>query len=136
MSPGLWSILRTRGFIPGIQRVFAAAYDPRGNCGTDQKHTCDMALALHVVGLLNIQFAIKGSRVYILGSIRGLRARCLLSARQREFRWRRSRRKIMVGQKLNEFKLPSMEQLKHVSLRNRFCHFRVFPAWILFLDRK
>ena len=23
----------------------------------------------------------------------------------------------MVGQKLNEFKLPSMEQLKHVSLR-------------------
>ncbi len=93
-----------------------------------KKHTCDMALALHVVGLLNIQFAIKGSRVYILEVNPRASRTVPFVSKATGIPLAKIAAKIMVGQKLNEFKLPSMEQLKHVSVKESVLPFSRFSG--------
>jgi carbamoyl-phosphate synthase large subunit len=91
--------------------------------------TCKLAEALKVIGLLNIQFAIKGSQVYVLEvNPRASRTSPFVS-KATNIPLAKIGAQIMAGKKLTDFELPAnCEDLKHVSVKESVLPFSRFSG--------
>ncbi|MBL8012674.1 MAG: carbamoyl-phosphate synthase large subunit, partial [Candidatus Omnitrophica bacterium] len=82
-----------------------------------KQSTRKLAEALHVVGLLNIQFAVKGSQVFVLEvNPRASRTSPFVS-KATGVPLAKIAAQIMTGRKLDDFELPGTDELKHVSVK-------------------
>ena len=92
--------------------------------------TCKIAKALKVIGLLNIQFAIKNDKIYILEvNPRASRTSPFVS-KATGIPLAKTAAKIMVGKKLSEFGLNYewLQKLKHVSVKESVLPFSKFSG--------
>ncbi|MCA9405261.1 MAG: carbamoyl-phosphate synthase large subunit [Candidatus Omnitrophica bacterium] len=92
--------------------------------------TCKIAKALKVIGLLNIQFAIKNDKIYILEvNPRASRTSPFVS-KATGIPLAKTAAKIMVGKKLPEFGLSYewLQKLKHVSVKESVLPFSKFSG--------
>ena len=93
-----------------------------------KKQTRLLAHALKVVGLLNIQFAIKGRQIFVLEvNPRASRTAPFVS-KATGVPLAKIAAQIMTGVKLSSFDLPPMEQLKHVSVKESVLPFSRFSG--------
>ncbi len=93
-----------------------------------KKQTCVIAEALNVVGLLNIQFAIKGSKVYVLEVNPRASRTVPFVSKATGIPLAKIAVQIMTGKKLSEFKLPDIGELKHVSVKESVLPFSRFSG--------
>jgi len=90
--------------------------------------TCLIAKNLCVVGLLNIQFAIKGQKIYVLEvNPRASRTAPFVS-KALGIPLAKIAAQIMVGKKLKDFKLVHPEDLKHVCVKESVLPFSRFSG--------
>lgn len=90
--------------------------------------TCRLAKALKVIGLLNIQFAVKGSQVYVLEvNPRASRTSPFVS-KATGVPLAKIGAQVMAGKKLSEFELPSPDDLTHVSVKESVLPFSRFSG--------
>jgi carbamoyl-phosphate synthase large subunit len=90
--------------------------------------TCKLAESLKVIGLLNIQFAIKGSQVYVLEvNPRASRTSPFVS-KATGVPLAKIGAMIMAGKKLSDFELPATDELKHVSVKESVLPFSRFSG--------
>ncbi len=75
------------------------------------------ALELGVVGLMNVQFAVKGRDVYVLEVNPRARARCPSSPRPPAARSPRSPPKVMVGKTLDDLGIDDQAIRAHVAVK-------------------
>ncbi len=96
---------------------------------TDIKnHTVRLAKALNVVGLLNIQFAVKGSQVYVLEvNPRASRTTPFVS-KATGVPLAKVAAQIMAGAKLSDFELADPEALKYVCVKESVLPFSRFSG--------
>jgi carbamoyl-phosphate synthase large subunit len=93
-------------------------------------HTCRIAKALNVIGLLNIQFAIRGRKIYILEvNPRASRTSPFVS-KATGIPLAKIAAKIMVGKKLKDFNLSyeAINKLKHISVKESVLPFSKFSG--------
>ncbi len=92
--------------------------------------TCKIASALKVVGLLNIQFAIKGRKIYILEVNPRASRTVPFVSKATGILLPKIASQIMVGKKLAEFNLSYeyLEGLKHVSVKESVLPFSRFSG--------
>ncbi|HBR14100.1 MAG TPA: carbamoyl phosphate synthase large subunit [Candidatus Omnitrophica bacterium] len=95
-----------------------------------KQDTCRIAQALKVVGLLNIQFAIKGRKVYVLEVNPRASRTVPFVSKATGIPLAKIAARIMVGRKLSDFDLPAdhLEQLKHVSVKESVLPFSRFSG--------
>jgi carbamoyl-phosphate synthase large subunit len=90
--------------------------------------TRKLAESLKVIGLLNIQFAIKGSQVYVLEvNPRASRTSPFVS-KATGVPLAKIAAQIMTGKKLSDFELPNCDDLKHVSVKESVLPFSKFSG--------
>ncbi len=90
--------------------------------------TNKLALALKVIGLLNIQFAVKGSHVFVLEvNPRASRTSPFVS-KATNVPLAKIGAQIMAGKKLSDFELPDCDDLKHVSVKESVLPFSRFSG--------
>ena len=92
-----------------------------------RQHTRDIALGLKVVGLMNIQYAIKGSHVYILEVNPRASRTVPFVAKATGNPVARIAAKIMVGKKLSDFELKR-EDPRHFSIKESVLPFSRFSG--------
>jgi len=95
-----------------------------------KKATCQLAQALQVVGLLNIQFAVKGRRIYVLEvNPRASRTSPFVS-KATGIPLAKIAAKIMTGEKLSSFNLSSsrIDELKHIAVKESVLPFSRFSG--------
>ncbi len=95
-----------------------------------KKQTCQIAKALKVVGLLNIQFAIKGSKIFVLEvNPRASRTSPFVS-KATGLPLAKIGAQIMAGKKLSDFKLSYdyLDQLQHISVKESVLPFSKFSG--------
>ncbi len=95
-----------------------------------KKFTCQLAQALKVIGLLNIQFAVKGHRVYVLEvNPRASRTTPFVS-KATGIPLAKIAAKIMTGKKLNSFNLSYsyLDDLKHIAVKESVLPFSRFSG--------
>ncbi len=93
-----------------------------------KKQTCLIAQRLKVVGLLNIQFAIKGSKIYVLEvNPRASRTSPFVS-KATGIPLAKIAAQIMAGKKLRDFKLDEIQPLEHVSVKESVLPFSRFSG--------
>ncbi|MBI3315189.1 MAG: carbamoyl-phosphate synthase large subunit [Candidatus Omnitrophica bacterium] len=91
-------------------------------------HTVRLAKVLNVVGLLNIQFAVKGSRVYVLEvNPRASRTAPFVS-KATGVPLAKVAAQIMAGKKLGDFDLPDPGKLKYVCVKESVLPFSRFSG--------
>ena len=96
------------------------------------KQTCDLAFALNVVGLMNVQFAVKDEDVYLLEvNPRGSRTVPFV-AKASGNPVAKIAARIMAGEKLSSISLFSAE-LEHVAVKEAVFPFARFPGVDVFL---
>ena len=67
MWPALWNTLKMRGSIPATRLVCLPPHTLSEEIIRAIKaNTCKIAVGLKVIGLLNIQYAIKGGKIMVL----------------------------------------------------------------------
>ena len=92
--------------------------------------TCRIAKALNVIGLLNIQFAIRGRKIYILEvNPRASRTSPFVS-KATGIPLAKIAAKIMAGKKLKDFNLSydAINKLKHISVKESVLPFSKFSG--------
>lgn len=92
--------------------------------------TCRIAKALNVIGLLNIQFAIRGRKIYILEvNPRASRTSPFVS-KATGMPLAKIAAKIMAGKKLKDFNLSydAINRLKHISVKESVLPFSKFSG--------
>ena len=95
-----------------------------------KKDTCRIAKALGVIGLLNIQFAVRGRKIYVLEvNPRASRTSPFVS-KATGLPLAKIAAKIMVGKKLSEFNLSYdlVENLGHISVKESVLPFSKFSG--------
>ena len=103
-----------------------------GVLATIRQQTNDLALALGVVGLMNVQFAIKDEAVYLLEvNPRGSRTVPFV-AKATGIPMAKIAARLMAGEKLASFDLKE-KQLKHVAVKEAVFPFARFPGVDVFL---
>ena len=99
---------------------------------TIRKQTRDLALALGVVGLMNVQFAIRDETVYLLEvNPRGSRTVPFV-AKATGVPLAKIAAEVMAGEKLSKFKLKE-RKLKHVAVKEAVFPFSRLPGVDVFL---
>jgi len=93
-----------------------------------EEQTRKMALALNVVGLLNIQFAIKGSKIYILEVNPRASRTVPFVSKARGFPLAKIAAQIMAGKRLKDFHLIVDQEPKHVSVKESVLPFSRFSG--------
>jgi len=90
--------------------------------------TKKLALSLRVIGLINIQFAIKDGRIYILEvNPRASRTVPFIS-KATGVPLAKIGTKVMIGMKLNEMNLPRESETRHVAVKESVFPFEKFPG--------
>ncbi|MCK5013888.1 MAG: carbamoyl-phosphate synthase large subunit, partial [Candidatus Omnitrophica bacterium] len=95
-----------------------------------KENTCRVAKGLNVVGLLNIQFAIRGSRIYILEvNPRASRTAPFVS-KATGIPLAKIAAQVMAGKRLKEFNLSydQIEKLRHISVKESVLPFSKFSG--------
>ncbi len=90
--------------------------------------TCLMANGLKVIGLLNIQFAIKSEKVFVLEVNPRASRTVPFVSKAVGIPLAKIAAQIMAGKKLKEFRLEEMEPLKHVSVKESVLPFSRFSG--------
>lgn len=95
-----------------------------------EKNTKQIATALKVVGLLNIQFAIKGRRIYVLEVNPRASRTVPFVSKATGIPIAKIAAKVMIGQKLSNFNLDHdiLRKLKHYSVKESVLPFSKFSG--------
>ncbi|OGX08608.1 MAG: carbamoyl phosphate synthase large subunit [Omnitrophica WOR_2 bacterium GWA2_47_8] len=91
-------------------------------------NTRRIAKALKVIGLLNIQFAIKNDQLYVLEVNPRASRTVPFVSKATGIPLAKIAAQIMAGKKLREFTLPSLEDLKHISVKESVLPFSRFSG--------
>ncbi len=93
-----------------------------------KEHTVLLAMSLKVIGLLNIQFAVKGSQVYVLEvNPRASRTAPFVS-KAIGISLPKIAAQIMAGKTLKDFELPSSDELKYYCVKESVLPFNRFSG--------
>ena len=96
--------------------------------------TNDLAMELNVLGLINIQFAYKGAKVYVL-EVNPRASRTIpFVSKTTNVPLARIAAQIATGKKLKDFNLPSWDRINHVSVKEAVLPFNKFPEESIFLS--
>jgi carbamoyl-phosphate synthase large subunit len=93
-----------------------------------RKHTVDLALALKVRGLMNVQFAVQAKQVYVLEVNPRASRTVPFVSKAIGVPLAKIAARIMVGRKLKELGLMSEILPKHVSVKEAVFPFNKFPG--------
>ncbi len=93
-----------------------------------RKNTCDIAKGLGVVGLLNIQFAIKGDIIYVLEVNPRASRTVPFVSKATGVPLAKIASQIMVGKKISEFKFVDIESLEYISVKESVLPFSRFSG--------
>ncbi len=91
-------------------------------------YTCQIALGLKVVGLLNIQFAVKGSKIFVLEVNPRASRTVPFVSKACGIPLAKYAAQMMVGKTLDDFYLPPVEDIKHVSVKESVLPFSRFSG--------
>ncbi len=92
-----------------------------------QDWTIRMAKELNVIGLMNVQFAIKNEELYVLEVNPRASRTVPFVAKATGVPLAKIATKLMIGHKLSEFKLVSPLALKHIAIKESVFPFSKFP---------
>ncbi len=87
-----------------------------------------LAKALNVVGLMNVQFAVQGSDIYILEVNPRASRTVPFVAKATGVPIAKIAARLMAGEKLNTFDLPKRGAMKHVAVKEAVFPFSRFPG--------
>ena len=90
--------------------------------------TCRIAQELKVVGLLNIQFAVKGSKVYVLEVNPRASRTVPFVSKATGTPLAKIAVQIMTGKKVKDFQLPDILELGHISVKESVLPFSRFSG--------
>jgi carbamoyl-phosphate synthase large subunit len=93
-----------------------------------KRQTRALALALNVVGLLNIQFAIKGGEIFVLEVNPRASRTVPFVSKATGIPWAKVAAKLMIGRTLKELEIPSEIELKHYSVKEAVLPFIKFSG--------
>ena len=93
-----------------------------------KNYTCRLALALKVVGLLNIQFAVKGDKIYVLEVNPRASRTVPFVSKAIGAPLAKIAARIMAGEKLSGFSLPDIEHLGQVAVKECVLPFSRFSG--------
>jgi carbamoyl-phosphate synthase large subunit len=93
-----------------------------------RRHTRELARALNVVGLMNIQFAISGDAVYVLEVNPRASRTVPFVSKATGVPLAKIAAKLMVGRKLSEFKLPGELRVERFYIKTPVFPFVKFPG--------
>lgn len=96
-------------------------------------YTRRLALALNVVGLINVQYAMKDGMVYVLEVNPRASRTVPFVSKTTGVPLAKIAAKVMVGRKLREFGLKGFGQLKHIAMKESVFPFVKFPRVPVFL---
>ena len=91
-------------------------------------YTRRIAIGLKVIGLLNIQFAIKGEKIYVLEVNPRASRTVPFVSKATGTPYAKIAAQIMAGKKIADFNLPEIENLKHVSVKESVLPFSRFSG--------
>ena len=98
-----------------------------------KKYTKKIALALNVIGLLNIQFAVKDNIVYVLEANPRASRTVPFVSKTTGIPVVMIAAKIIAGRKLKEFRLKSFEEIGYIGVKESIFPFQKFPKVKMFL---
>jgi len=98
-----------------------------------KKYTKKLALALNVIGLINIQFAVKDKIVYILEANPRASRTVPFVSKTTGIPVVMIAAKIISGKKLKDFKLKSFEEIEYIGVKESIFPFQKFPKVKMFL---
>lgn len=93
-----------------------------------KKHTCDIAQGLGVVGLLNIQFAVKGETIYVLEVNPRASRTVPFVSKATGVPLAKIASQIMAGKKVCDFHFIEPETLEHISVKESVLPFSRFSG--------
>ncbi|MDP8266854.1 MAG: carbamoyl-phosphate synthase large subunit [Candidatus Aceula meridiana] len=93
-----------------------------------KKHTCKIAKGLKVVGLLNIQFAVKGEQIYVLEVNPRASRTVPFVSKATGTPLAKIASKIMAGKKVADFQFVDPETLEHISVKESVLPFSRFSG--------
>lgn len=98
-----------------------------------KEYTKKIAMALNVIGLINIQFAIKDNVVYVLEANPRASRTVPFVSKTTGIPVITIAAKIISGKKLKDFKLKSFEDLRYIGVKESIFPFQKFPRVKMFL---
>lgn len=98
-----------------------------------KEFTKKIALALNVIGLINIQFAIKDNVVYVLEANPRASRTVPFVSKTTGIPVITIAAKIIAGKKLKDFKLKNFEDIKYIGVKESIFPFQKFPRVKMFL---
>src|SRR5947199_7828892 len=93
-----------------------------------RKHTIDLAIALNVRGLMNVQFAVQGKNVYVLEVNPRASRTVPFVSKAIGVPLAKMAARIMVGRKLKDLGLIAEVLPKHISVKEAVFPFNKFPG--------
>ena len=96
-------------------------------------YTKKLALGLNVIGLINIQFAIKDNIVYVLEANPRASRTVPFVSKTTGIPVITIAAKVIAGKKLKDFKLKSFEDIKYIGVKESIFPFQKFPRVKMFL---
>ncbi|HRE40351.1 MAG TPA: carbamoyl-phosphate synthase large subunit [Ignavibacteria bacterium] len=103
------------------------------NLNEIKKYTKTIALALNVIGMINIQFAIKDNVVYVIEANPRASRTVPFVSKTTGVPIASVAAKIIAGRKLKEFELKDFESLDYISIKESVFPFQKFPRAKMFL---
>ncbi len=93
-----------------------------------ESYTGRIAQALNVIGLINIQFAVKGRTIYVLEVNPRASRTVPFVSKATGVPLAKIAAQIMAGKKLNQFELPDKNRFQHVSVKESVLPFNRFSG--------
>ncbi len=93
-----------------------------------ERQTTELALALKVVGLMNVQFAVKGEDIYILEVNPRASRTVPFVAKATGIPIAKIAARVMAGEKLSDFDLKATAKRDHVAVKEAVFPFQRFPG--------
>lgn len=98
-----------------------------------KEYTKKIAMALHVKGLINIQFAIKDNIVYVLEANPRASRTVPFVSKTTGIPVVTIAAKVITGKKLKDFELKSFEEINYIGVKESIFPFQKFPRVKMFL---
>lgn len=105
----------------------------KNNLKQIKDYTKKIALELNVIGLLNIQFAVKDNIVYVLEANPRASRTVPFVSKTTGVPVVMIAAKVIAGKKLKDFKLKNFEDLKYIGVKESIFPFQKFPRVKMFL---
>ena len=108
--------------------VIPARNISKENLAVIEDHTKEIAKALKVIGLMNIQYAIAGGKVYILEANPRASRTVPVVSKVMGISMAKIATQVMLGKKLNAIIPAKKKDLSHVGVKEAVFPFNMFPA--------